>query len=107
MRLTRCQSVSALTRIRPIYQAVCDVVRHIAKVCNALTRTFNPKVPGSRPGRPTSDAQFRKLVSTLSTPYDVGTAPAMSSTWTFAPGNDPSKVASPKVNTPPSEPKSR
>jgi hypothetical protein len=34
-------------------QPLCELVQHNATRCNGLVRTFNPKVPGSRPGRPT------------------------------------------------------
>jgi hypothetical protein len=38
-------------------------VRQRAKASNALTRTFNPKVPGSRPGRPTSSEAINGSVT--------------------------------------------
>jgi hypothetical protein len=37
----------------PFTSGFCDAVRRTAARHNVLTRNFNPKVPGSRPGRPT------------------------------------------------------
>ena len=54
MRLTKSQLVSANALDCDLHQPFCDTVRRSATRGNASTRTFNPKVPGSRPGRPTS-----------------------------------------------------
>jgi hypothetical protein len=53
MRLTLLPPVSTQFQNSGFYQQLCDAVRRAATRRNALTRTVNPKVPGSRPGRPT------------------------------------------------------
>jgi hypothetical protein len=53
-RPTLFQAVSTKPPKCTSHLQFCDAVRRTATRCNALTWTFNPKVPGSRPGRPTS-----------------------------------------------------
>ena len=49
--------ISECAGLRPTSH-FCDTVRRRATRRNGLTSTFNPKVPGSRPGRPTSSNKY-------------------------------------------------
>jgi len=74
MHLAGSQPVSSNALDCRLHQAFFVTVRCRATRRNALTRTFNPKVPGSRPGRPIS---VEAVVGLATSASDVcGSAPA-------------------------------
>ena len=54
LRLTSFQPVTIVLAAFALLQPFWDLEQSEASGCGVLTWAFNPKVPGSRPGRPTS-----------------------------------------------------
>ena len=77
IRLVLFEPVSANARNGSLNQQFCDAVRRVATRRNALTRTFNPKVPGSRPGRPTRS----EAPGCTSPPPDIPPRPCIRREW--------------------------
>jgi hypothetical protein len=67
-RLTPLQPVLTRPSSCGSHLQLCDSVRRSRTRRNALTRTFNPKVPGSRPGRPTRSTRGVLVPDTTITP---------------------------------------